>query len=398
MRETGVAVTGTAALSTLGLTLAENLNSLFSVRRPPQPPRRFRLDHRLDYPVFELPPSPFDDDQHKLSRTSRLGLEAARLALTDAGREVGELAGLRVGVCLGTTVGGTLNSEPFYRAWRNRENPALKPVKRFLRSNPANVVARTFALSPGPCQTVVNACTSGADAIGIGAGWIRQGICDLVLAGGCDELCRTICNGFISLMVVDDNPCRPFDRRRKGLNLGEGAAVMVLESETLVHKTGVDRIRGRVSGYGTTCDAWHLTAPHPEGRGLRRALYQALEEAGSKIEEIAFINAHGTATLNNDLAEGLVLREECPKTPCFSTKGYTGHTLGAAGALEAVFTLELLNQGRIPASAGFAEFDPDVGITPVTAPQTIDRELALSQSLAFGGNNSVLILARRDNL
>jgi len=376
MYKTGVAVTGTAALSTLGLTLTENLNSLFSACRPPRPARRFRLDHRLDYPVFELPPSPFDNGQHKLSRTSRLGLEAARQALADSGREVSELTGLRVGVCLGTTVGGTLNSEPFYRAWRNRENPALEPVKRFLRSNPAAVLARAFELSPGPCQTVVNACTSGADAIGIGAGWIRQGICDLVLAGGCDELCRTICNGFISLMVVDDGPCRPFDRRRKGLNLGEGAAVMVLESETLAHKTGGDRI----------------------GCGLRRALHQALEEAGSKIEEIAFINAHGTATLNNDLAEGLVLREEFPKTPCFSTKGHTGHTLGAAGALEAVFTLEMLNRGRIPASAGFAEFDPDVGITPVTAPQTIDRELALSQSLAFGGNNSVLILARRDNL
>jgi len=102
-------------------------------------------------------------------------------------------------------------------------------------------------------------------------------------------------------------------------------------------------------------------------------------------------------SLNNDLVEGLVLKEECPDIPCFSTKGHTGHTLGAAGALEAVFTLELLNRGRIPASAGFAEFDPDIGITPVTAPQTIDRELALSQSLAFGGNNSVLVLARREN-
>jgi 3-oxoacyl-[acyl-carrier-protein] synthase-1/3-oxoacyl-[acyl-carrier-protein] synthase II len=395
MHRTGVAVTGQGALSTLGLGLAENLAALFADRRPPLPPRRFRLDHRLNYPVFELPPSPFDDDRHELSRTSRLGLEAARQALADAGREPAELAGLRVGICLGTTVGGTLNSEPFYRAWRRRENPSLEPVKRFLRSNPADVVARAFNLpSSSPCQTVVNACTSGADAIGIGSGWIRSGICDLVLAGGCDELCRTICNGFISLMVVDEAPCRPFDRRRKGLNLGEGAAVMVLEAEAVAKAKGADRIKGRVAGYGTACDAWHLTAPHPEGRGLRRAFRQALEEAGAEVEDISFINAHGTATTNNDLTEGRVLRETAPGIAFFSTKGFTGHTLGAAGALEAVFTLEMLNRGRIPASAGFSETDPEIGIEPTLTEQAVSGELALSQSLAFGGNNAVLAFSR----
>ena len=393
MQNPGVAVTGLGAISTLGLDLEENLRALFAPRRPPRPPRRFRLEHRLAYPVFELPPGPFDDEPHNLSRTCRLGLAAARQALADAGWELSELAGLRVGVSLGTTAGGTLNSEPFYRAWKNREYPGLDPVKRFLRSNPAEAVGHALELVSGPRLTVVNACTSGADAIGIGAGWIRQGLCDLVLAGGCDELCRTIGNGFISLMVVADGPCRPFDRHRNGLNLGEGAAVMLLEAENLIQKRRRDRVRGRIAGYGTACDAWHLTAPHPGGRGLRQALRRALTEAGAEPGEIAFVNAHGTATRNNDQAEGEVLREELPGIPFFSTKGHTGHTLGAAGALEAAFTLEMLRRGRIPASAGFSEADPKIGLEPTTSEQEISGRLALSQSLAFGGNNAVLALS-----
>jgi 3-oxoacyl-(acyl-carrier-protein) synthase len=393
MQNPGVAVTGLGAISTLGLDLEENLRALFAPRRPPRPPRRFRLEHRLGYPVFELPPGPFDDEPHNLSRTCRLGLAAARQALANAGWELSELAGLRVGVSLGTTVGGTLNSEPFYRAWKNREHPGLDPVKRFLRSNPAEAVGHALELVSGPRLTVVNACTSGADAIGIGAGWIRQGLCDLVLAGGCDELCRTIGNGFISLMVVADGPCRPFDRHRNGLNLGEGAAVMLLEAENLAQKRRRDRVRGRIAGYGTACDAWHLTAPHPEGRGLRQALRRALTEARAEPDEIAFVNAHGTATRNNDQAEGEVLREELPGIPFFSTKGHTGHTLGAAGALEAAFTLEMLRRGRIPASAGFSEANPKIGLEPTTSEQEISGRLALSQSLAFGGNNAVLALS-----
>ena len=210
------------------------------------------------------------------------------------------------------------------------------------------------------------------------------------MAGGSDELCRVTCNGFISLMISDHQPCRPFDQHRNGLNLGEGAAILVLESNQLRNRS-TRPPRAFILGYGSSCDAWHLTAPHPEGKGLRRALQLALTEAGTKPEEISFINAHGTATLNNDLTEGKVLKSIFPQIPFFSTKGHTGHTLGAAGALEAAFTIAMLQTGKIPASAGFSECDPDINHLPTESPQNIKGRLALSQSLAFGGNNAALV-------
>ncbi len=146
----------------------------------------------------------------------------------------------------------------------------MAPITRYLRSNPVDVLAREFDLT-GPCQTVVNACSSGTDAIGLGALWIQSGLCDLVLAGGADELCHVTYNGFISLMITDDSPCKPFDLDRKGLNLGEGAAVLVLESEKS-RQTRQKQARAFVLGYGASCDAYHLTAPHPQGRGLRQAI------------------------------------------------------------------------------------------------------------------------------
>ncbi len=232
----------------------------------------------------------------------------------------------------------------------------MADITRFLRSNPAEVVAREFDLT-GPCQTIANACSSSTDAISIGALWIKSGICDIVLAGGADELSHVAWNGFASLMITDSSPCKPFDRDRQGLNLGEGAAMMVLESE------GVRRGRGKgarafILGSGASCDAYHLTAPHPEGRGLRRALKEAIASSGVETKEIAFVNAHGTGTQDNDRVESGVLNDMLPGVPFLSTKGYTGHTLGAAGAIEAAFTVACLEMGRIPKSAGFTNPDP----------------------------------------
>ncbi len=386
-----VAVTGIGALCATGLDFKSSFAALFEKRQDPAAPRRFDLEHATTYPVFELPPSPldFEDKNQPWLRTSRLALTAAREALEDADWGDGrELSQLKVGICIGTTVGGSMNDEQFYRDFRNGKNPGLKPIDRYLRSNPADVLAQVFDVQ-GPRLTIVNACSSGSDAIGLGADWIRSGLCDLVLAGGSDELCRVTCNGFISLMISDQQPCRPFDRQRNGLNLGEGAAVLVLESDNL--RKLKKPSRAHILSYGSACDAWHLTAPHPEGKGLRRALQLALSAADIKAHDIAFINAHGTATINNDLSEGKVIKSVFPQTPFFSTKGHTGHTLGAAGALEAAFTIAMLQTGEIPASAGFCEVDSEIDHSPTNCPLNIDGRLALSQSLAFGGNNAALV-------
>lgn len=380
------AVSGLGCLCAAGGTLPDCMEGLRSGLRHPVPPVRIHTSHAVPYPVFEVP-----DFGHppELLRTSALLLAAAREALGDAGINELIINARRVGVCVGTTVGCALSDEPFCKAFRNGEDPDLAPLERVFRNNPAAVLARTFGLK-GPCQVVVNACSSGTDAIGLGASWIEAGLCDIVLAGGTDELSRITLNGFIALKIVDPEPCRPFDRDRKGLNLGEGAAVLVLESEESLRRRG-GRARARVLGYSAACDAHHQTAPHPEGAGLRRAIQDALGRAGVAGAELAFVNAHGTGTPDNDRVEGRVLADLLPGVPYFSTKGHTGHTLGAAGAVEAAFTVASLEAGWIPGSAGFAMPDPEIGSSPSEAVQAVKGRAALSTSLAFGGNNAALV-------
>ncbi len=388
-----VAITGIGCLSAAGMSMKENMASLYAGKRRAAPPVRFSSGHPAPYPVFEVLEEPFPEDPpryKKISRTCRLGLAAALEAMRDSGLDPGQLPHLRVGVCVGTTVGSAMNNEEFYRDYRNGMHPDMKIIAGFLEGNPASVIAREFGLN-GPCQTVVNACSSGTDAIGVGASWIRSGICDMVIAGGADELCRVTYNGFISLMITDDSPCHPFDRDRKGLNLGEGAAILILEPERGVSGRRKDP-RAFVLGYGSACDGYHLTAPSPEGKGLRNAVTDALMESGKTAGDIAFINAHGTATRDNDRTEAMVLREMLSGVPFFSTKGYTGHALGAAGAIEAAFTVACLESSVIPANAGFASPDPELGVSPVLENTRISKGIAISDSLAFGGHNAVLVL------
>lgn len=365
------------------------MENLFTGIRGPKPPVRFSSDHPVSYPVFEI--QGFIEPPHLL-RTAALGLQAAKEALTDAGLDQEILTSLRVGVCVGTTVGCAMSEESVCREYRGGRVPDMDPMERILRSNPAAVISREFGFS-GPCQTIVNACSSGTDAVGLAASWIRDGICDVVLAGGADELGRITYIGFISLQITDDTPCKPFDRNRKGLNLGEGAAMLVLESEQ-VRQQRHKKARAFVAGYGSACDAYHLTAPKPDGAGLKYAIAEALTRCGGTAAEIAFVNAHGTGTPDNDRVETRVLAEVLPGVPFLSTKGYTGHTLGAAGAIEAVFTAACLELGKVPANAGFTSADPELGGTPVTAVKTVSGTLAMSESLAFGGNNSVVIFSK----
>ncbi len=384
-----VAITGLGCICALGPSVDACMAGLFSGSRAPRPPSTFGTDHPLRFPVFEVPAFP---DEPGLLRTSALGLHAAREALGDAGLTQGDLDALRVGVCMGTTVGSAMNDEAFCRAHRAGEEPDMAPMERILNSNPAAVIAQAFGFR-GPCQTVVNACSSGTDALGLGASWIRAGLCDLVLAGGADELGRVTYNGFVALKITDTGPCKPFDLNRRGLNLGEGAGMVVLESEQSRSRRR-RRARSFLLGYGSACDAYHQTAPRPDGAGLKRAIAEALACQGTPASAVAFVNAHGTGTPDNDRVESRVLAEVLPGVPFLSTKGYTGHALGAAGAIEAVFTAACLEQGRIPANIGFETPDPELGGNPVSQAMAIEGTVALSESLAFGGNNAVILLGR----
>lgn len=401
-------VTGMGAVSSLGLNLNACMDNMFTAPPVPAPPRRFSTDHDVAYPVFSLPGLPnsncsnFDPAdfyladfnlkkrERDLSLTAQMAIVAAREALADAGLNRESLKGKIVGVCMGTTVGAALNNDSFYAQYRQRKRPGMEPVIRFLSSNPAQAVASALDLN-GPVQTVVNACASGADAVGVGAGWIRSGICDVVIAGGTDELCKVTYNGFTSLMITDSEPCRPFDAGRRGLNLGEGAAALVLEPYNGHSSPLRERIRAGITGYGSACDAYHLTAPRPDAKGICSALEIALAQGGIDRADLGFVNAHGTGTRENDRMEMTVFQNQLPGIPFFSTKGYTGHTLGAAGALEAALTIASLNMGKIPGSRGFSTPDPDFTVTPVACAKTINASTAISQSVAFGGNNVVLV-------
>lgn len=388
-----VAISGLGCICAAGKTLPECTAALFGGIRNPRPPQRFVSGHSVSYPVFEIPddlPSLQPSGKTELTRTASLALIAAREALHDAGIDSKTFHSKRVGVCVGTTVGSAMNNEDFYREYRLEKEPDMIAIKRYLKSNPAAAIARECGFT-GPCQTVVNACSSGTDAVGLGSLWIEAGICDIVIAGGADELCHVTYNGFISLMITDSTPCKPFDRDRKGLNLGEGAAMLVIESEASLLSRN-KKAKAFVLGYGSSCDAHHLTAPHPEGRGLRQAISETLRTGGINTETIAFINAHGTGTPDNDKVESKVLNDLLPGVPFFSTKGYTGHTLGAAGAIEAAFTVACLEQGKIPKNIGFDNPDPELASPPVAKETATKGSVALSESLAFGGHNAVIAI------
>lgn len=388
------AITGIGCLCAGGLTMDECVASLFRERAMPQPPTRFSVDYGDVTPVYQLPERFFDEypfDIATRTLTTHMAVVAARQAVAQAGLTEADLASQRVGVIVGTTVGCAMNDEPFYYSYLDGENPDLGPISRYLDDNPADAVARELGCL-GPTQAIVNACTSGGDAMILARDWIESDLCDIVLAGGSDELNRVTYYGFRSLMVAAKEECKPFDATRQGLNLGEGAAILIMESEASREKRGAKRIGRFVSG-GLCGDGHHPTAPSPDGIGLRKALAATLADGTISKTDIAFVNAHGTGTKSNDQVESLVLNEELPGIPCLSTKGFTGHTLGAAGAIEAVFTLGCLATSKLPASPGFAVRGDDTPDALTTETISVTGSVALSESLGFGGNNTVIALA-----
>lgn len=332
------------------------------------------------------------------NRTVLLTLIAVAEGLHQAGLSLEQLQDKRVGVVLGTTVGCTFHNEEYYVKWRDGNSPSPEPLLSYLNSNLADTVKEILGVT-GPGLVVTNACASGTDAIGIAKTWLEHNICDIAIAGGADELSRVACHGFKSLMLYSQENCTPFDEKRQGLNLGEGAGILVMEKQSHADIRGQE-ILGHVRGYGVAGDAYHPTAPQPEGLGLQCAIEGALHDSGLLLEDICLINAHGTGTPANDLAETNAISAvgfDPDTVTVVSTKGFTGHTLGAAGGVEAAYTLMALNEGRVFGTGGCYNIDPQL-IFPVLAAgesRILTGKVGMSQSLAFGGSNSAIIFEGR---
>jgi 3-oxoacyl-(acyl-carrier-protein) synthase len=385
-KQNGVIVTGFGLISALGLGESQTVVSLKNkVRNCSDTPDW--LQSNFGKKVFLADESNFEQENDK-SRTLNLAFAALKQAL-EMSNLSSRMQNLRVGVCMGTTVSSQLNDVEFYKEFKKQEINDFEPVHRYLSSNLAEAIADVYNFN-GPNLSVVNACSSGTDAIGIGKSWIDNDMCDVVIAGGADEINRVPLSGFHSLSVYSDDVCKPFDANRTGLNLGEGAGVLVLEKANAEIKS-----YGSVLGYGTAVDAYHLTAPRPDGQGLKKAIEFALKQANIDSTDIAMINAHGTSTKNNDICEGSTLADLFGSAVnVVSTKGYTGHTLGAAGALEAIFCLLSLKENFVPANVGLDNLDENIKLNVRNEEARMLGDYALSTSLAFGGNNSALIIGR----
>ena len=383
MKSGSIVITGMGGVCATGASIAE-MEAAFQ-QECRSPVRSPFAEHGLDVPVFAAGDVERADSE---SRTVALARHAAREAFANAGLEGGK--NLRVGVCLGTTVASQLNDIPFYENLRRSGIVNRAAVARYRAGNLAEALAKSIHAT-GPRLTICNACSSGADALGVAREWLRAGLCDLVVAGGADELSRLAICGFHALGVYSPERCRPFYSNRRGLNLGEGAGILILETAAHAERRGAKPIC-ELAGYGAANDAHHLTAPHPEGAGLKRAIQTALTEAGET--SAAFINAHGTATPDNDRIEGRALAEIFGNAPVVSTKGWTGHTLGAAGAIEAVFTIMGLCAGRIPGTAGLRDKDVEIPANASPDAREVSGHCAVSTSLAFGGCNAALVFRR----
>lgn len=395
MPQRKVAITGIGLCAACGTTPKAFFDGLCKgIRR--FTPASLLADSAMDRPFLGVDASLFAG-AHRLTAQGTLALarHAARQALQQScGKgNTGSLG--QMGVCAGTTSGSALHFLNGYALARQGEAGPFKDVQDFCNCNLALALAQEFAAT-GPVNTICTACASGADALGLAMEYLDCGLCDTMLCGGADALSLVPHSGFARLMVYDAEPCKPFDLHRNGLNLGEGAAFFVLETEEHTLRRGA-KILGRLLGYGSAGDAHHLTAPHPEGRGLEKAIHFALEQAQCQASDIAFINAHATGTHENDKVEGSCLHRLFPDTPVWASKACTGHTLGAAGALEAAATLLALNAGRLPASYGFETLDPEIGVQPTMTESVPSSPYAMSTSLAFGGCNAALILQGSDH-
>lgn len=329
------------------------------------------------------------------TRADRLALAAAGEALRDAGLDAADRA--RTALVVGAVGAGMLEAEAwFWRAGRlgdDAEAPAA--LRAMLPVAHAETLAHALGLG-GPRHTVVTACSSGAVAVAEAAELIADGVADVALAGGVDALTRACFMGFNTLKLLDPQPCRPFDRDRKGMSIGEGAGFLVLEAAERARARGA-RIWAVLAGHGVTTDAYHVTAPDPGGEGMVRAMQAALARAGLEPSAVGYANAHGTGTPQNDRTEARALARVFGEGGLLvsSTKSMIGHTMAAAGSLEAIATVLALEHGLVPPTANLDTLDPDVAFDCVPrVARRADLEWAISNSFGFGGQNATLLFRR----
>lgn len=336
----------------------------------------------------------------RMSRSDLMAMAAALEALKDAGLfPFPKDLQADTGVVIGGGAGGMLEGEAAYRQYLKGSGKGVRysQFSSFCCASSADRIASNFGLM-GPKTTFMTACSSGATAIGYAGDLIREGRATLVISGGAEPLSRVTYASFNALQAVDTEYCKPFDKNRQGLSLGEGAGIMILEALRHAQKRGA-KIYGEVLGYGVSCDSHHMTAPDPQASGAVRCIAAALADSGVSPGRVDYINAHGTATLANDLMEtrGIkaVFGKRAYRIPVSSTKSMTGHTLGAAGAIEGVASVLGIFGRFIPPTIHLTERDPECDLDYVAeGARESDVDIVLSNSFAFGGNNTAIVLGR----
>ncbi len=361
----------------------------------------YRTRNGAEIPNFnprEIFPRPFS--LKRMSRADVMAMAATREALQDAGLfPVPDELREEAGVVIGAGAGGKLEGEDFFRAYLagGGKHVRFSRLSSLYGAASADHIASRLGLM-GPKTSFMTACSSGATAVGFAGDLIRRGMAPVMIAGGVEPLCRTTFASFSALQAVDPDCCRPFDRNRRGLSLGEASAIVVLESLSRARERGA-RIYGELLGYGVTGDAHHMTTPDAEGSGAARSMAAALADAGVAAEAVDYINAHGTATPANDRMETKAIKavfgRRAYRIPVSSTKSMTGHTLGASGALESVVSILAIHHRFIPPTIHLRDPDPDCDLDYV--PSVMRREapnVVLSNSFAFGGNNTSVLFGR----
>ncbi|MEP3837856.1 MAG: beta-ketoacyl-[acyl-carrier-protein] synthase family protein [Algibacter sp.] len=393
-----VAITGMGIISSIGNTVEANLHALLNKQKGIAPIINIETRHKNDIKVGEVLQTNAQlaerlnlPANNSYSRTALLGCIAAKQAVKQA--NINDIDAFRTGLISSTSVGGMDMTEKHFQKYQSHTES-----RKFISSHHAVDSTEKIAEYLGITEfstTISTACSSAANAIMLGARLIKSGQLDRVIVGGTDGLAKFTINGFKSLMILSDSDCTPFDANRKGLNLGEAAAYLVLESDAVV-KHDNKAVLGYLAGYGNANDAFHQTASSENGEGAFLAMSKALDVAQLAPEHISYINAHGTATQNNDLSEGHAIKRIFESTiPDFSsTKAFTGHTLAAAGAIEAVYSVLALQNNVMFPNLNFKTAIPELNLVPVTKVTAKPIDYVLSNSFGFGGNCSSLIFSK----
>ncbi|MEP6801784.1 MAG: beta-ketoacyl-[acyl-carrier-protein] synthase family protein [Acidobacteriota bacterium] len=397
-----VVVTGLGAVTSIGTNVTDFWKALLEGTCGIRPfslfdPSGYRTQTAAQ--VLEIPDAFLTRAEKKrTSRADRMGLAAAREAIAQSGLDLSRENPARIGVILGGGTSGLLDSEAYYEQHLHGKKGRPSHVLNHLPDAITDRVAQRFRVE-GIKSTITTACSSSANAMGFAHDAIAAGLADVVITGGSDVLARLTYGGFNSLRSVDPEPCRPFDRERRGLSIGEAAGILIFEEWERAKRRGAP-ILAEFLGYGVTSDAYHMTAPDPSGAAGGRTVRSALAAAGVNAEDIDYVNAHGTATPQNDSAETAALKmglgERARDIPISSIKSMIGHCLCASGAIEAVATVMTVRDGKIPPTIHYDNPDPacDLDYVPNSAREG-NIEVALSDSFAFGGNSSVVVFARQ---